>query len=232
MAKQRVIFTVVGTDRLDTMLLGGQQIRGVQVDNPSGSWLYLPEIQEYVPPYVLGWARNIRNAVLKLSFKFVDGPSGQLSTRAGGLPLADIYDTNIPDSEGVPFQSRQDQPEINSTQNSVDMSAATGNVTTNLLGGSLTSRLRVFGMWVRNASIDVAAQRLNEYVDIYFHENPFVPAKMLGLFELSPNKQADGHYIAQGAIDLALGNEIRIQWVGVADVDRNNMAYHIVYAVI
>lgn len=233
MAKQRVIISPIGTNRLDNMLLGGQQIRGARIDNPSGSWLYIPEITDYVPPYTFGWQRNITNGILKFSVIFRDGPAGQLSTLAGNAPELDIYDVQIPDAEGVPFQSRQEQPEIRAVQASVDMTAASGNVTTNLLGGSSTQRVRVFGCWIRNLSVDAPGNRLTEIVDVFFQENPFVPAKMIALFELSPNKMADGGYIEQGAIDLALGNEIRINWVGAADApERNNMGYHIVYAVI
>jgi hypothetical protein len=62
------------------------RINGVQVDNPSGSWLYLPECYSYIPPQTLGWATNLAS-VKSLRVQFVNAPSGGAASVATGGPI-------------------------------------------------------------------------------------------------------------------------------------------------
>ncbi len=94
--------TRVGVD-LPSIGLGPYQIGGIVIDNPSGSWLSLPEISDHVPPYTKGWAVTVYPTVARVSVLFRDGPAGQVSTLAGDPIHVELYDGPPPggDSAGT-----------------------------------------------------------------------------------------------------------------------------------
>ena len=93
-------YSPVGTD-LKSLVLGYQQIRGVIVDNPSGSWLYMPEITGYCPPYTKAWSIDVNPTVASISFLFRDGPAGQVSTLQGDPIQVTLFDTPVGNSPGI-----------------------------------------------------------------------------------------------------------------------------------
>lgn len=97
---QRVYTIDVGTDTRNTTLPGPTQVAGVRVDNPSGSWLRLAQVVDYVPPYTLGWSRTIIPAVLSLDILWTDSPSGTPSALTGLAATVTLYDTPQPNSQG------------------------------------------------------------------------------------------------------------------------------------
>jgi hypothetical protein len=78
--------------------------RGLEVDNPSGSWLYIPQVETSIPPYTLGWA--FRFAYDVSSFDIIAGqsPAGQVSTVQGDpviVYLTDLADAPTADKIGA-----------------------------------------------------------------------------------------------------------------------------------
>lgn len=76
-------------------------IAGVAVDNPSGSWLSIPNVG-LIPPYTMGWTKPISPAAISIDVLFVDSPSGSVSALVGNDPLVTIYDHAVPDFAGTP----------------------------------------------------------------------------------------------------------------------------------
>jgi hypothetical protein len=91
----------IGTGKKSWTLSGDYQIAGVTVDNPSGSWLWIPADNTFVPPYTLGFAHSFAPTLSRIDILFANGPSGQLSTIEGDAPTAQIYDLPVAESAGV-----------------------------------------------------------------------------------------------------------------------------------
>lgn len=89
-----------GTGKRSWNLPGSYQIAGLTIDNPSGSWLYIPADNTYIPPYTLGFAHSFAPTLSSIDILFANGPAGQVSTRLGDPPMAYIYDTPVAESAG------------------------------------------------------------------------------------------------------------------------------------
>ena len=99
----QTIFAAPGNSIISAALDNGQLIRGVVVNNPSGTWLYLVSEKQFIPPYVLGWAMPLsywQSAITILSVPV--GPTGQVSTNDGDEWSVQIQDTPADLSTGGP----------------------------------------------------------------------------------------------------------------------------------
>lgn len=135
--------TPVGTDIDYWQPSGGWQIKGIRVDNPSGSWLSVAPFNRSIPPYTLNWYTSYNASVANVSVKFVDGPVGKLSTLVGNPVTVTIYNTEVGSSDGVPF--------IGTTKPDVliaNINGLTANIVPTIypliVAPGLTSRLRLF----------------------------------------------------------------------------------------
>ena len=95
----RTYRTPVGTD-LNHIAGQSWQIGGIRVDNPTGSWLLVDSINQFIPPYTNGWQADFIPAASSLSIKFVDSPSGSVSTLVGDPLTVTLYDTPVGASQG------------------------------------------------------------------------------------------------------------------------------------
>lgn len=100
----------VGDDQgggIGAMTLPGTRIRGVIVDNPSGSWVILDGVglafQPYIAPYTLAWSVSLLPSVSELSARYVDGPTGQPSSTAGAPLVVYLFEAQVPSSAGSAF---------------------------------------------------------------------------------------------------------------------------------
>lgn len=91
----------VGQSKRSWILAGGYQIAGITVDNPSGSWLFIPQDGTFVPPYTLDFAHSFNPTLSRVDVLFQDGPSNQVSTIEGDPPLVRIYDRAVAEAAGV-----------------------------------------------------------------------------------------------------------------------------------
>lgn len=100
----------VGDDQgggIGAMTLPGTRIRGVIVDNPSGSWVQLDGVglgfQPFIAPYTMAWSVSLLPSVNELSAKYVDGPIGQPSSNAGAPAVIYVFENQVPSSPGSLF---------------------------------------------------------------------------------------------------------------------------------
>lgn len=85
-------------------LPGSWQVQGVQVDNPSGSWLTVTAGGIwYVPPYTLGWAQLIAPALTTVDVRYVAvGPAAvNISTQRGSPAQVTLASYPLVSSPGV-----------------------------------------------------------------------------------------------------------------------------------
>lgn len=76
--------------------------RGVEIDNPSGSWLYIPSLETYIPPYTTGWAFGFPYDVASIDIIAGQSPAGQVSTTQGDPVVVYLTSEQIADVAGGP----------------------------------------------------------------------------------------------------------------------------------
>jgi hypothetical protein len=89
----------IGRDLVGASLPAGL-MRGIVIDNPSGSWLYLPVNIDWVPPYTIGWSRSL-DGLASIDILFSDGPAGQVSTQQGDPPRVWLDSEPVAPSSGI-----------------------------------------------------------------------------------------------------------------------------------
>lgn len=93
-----------GTSLLAKSLPNGHMIKGIQIDNPSGNWLYVVSEQLFCPPYTIGWAipttydQSSINVEARLT-----GPANQVGTNQGENWRLNLFDVEVAPSAGVPY---------------------------------------------------------------------------------------------------------------------------------
>jgi len=86
-------------------------MRGIEIDNPSGSWLYIPSLETFVPPYIVGWSYSFPYDVTAIDIiANQDGPAGQPSTSDGDPVIVFLTDESIATSEGTPAPGKEVRP--------------------------------------------------------------------------------------------------------------------------
>lgn len=98
----RTRFTAAPGDDLRAISLPGSFIRGVEIDNPSGSWLYVPAFETFIAPYTLGWSTSLPHDASSIDILAQDGPAGQISTAQGSPIVVYLTDTSIGSNSGSP----------------------------------------------------------------------------------------------------------------------------------
>lgn len=92
---------------IGSMTLGGTRIRGVIVDNPSGSWVKLTgtglDFEPYIQPYTLAWSVSLLPSVLEIGAAYVVGPTGQDESTAGSPIVVYLFEEQVPSSGGSQF---------------------------------------------------------------------------------------------------------------------------------
>lgn len=91
----------VGTQKLITER---QLIHTVVIDNASGMWLYVEEIQKYVPPNTSGWTKHILPRSNNIHLDYVAALSGGVaSTVTGGPIVVNTYQIELLESDGTNY---------------------------------------------------------------------------------------------------------------------------------
>lgn len=101
---------------IGAMQLAGSRIRGVIVDNPSGSWVKLDGpglgFQPYIAPYTLAWSVSVLPSIQELSAAYVTGPTGQPSSTAGAPIVVYLFESQVPSSGGSQFVAQTGTTQI------------------------------------------------------------------------------------------------------------------------
>lgn len=94
---------VVGTERLVTATF---PIASVQVNNPSGMWLYIPEVDKYIPSSTLAWISNILPPTSTVHLLYVDGlVGGAVSAVTGGPITVTVYNEYQTETNGLDYST-------------------------------------------------------------------------------------------------------------------------------
>lgn len=97
------------------------QIAAIRIDNPSSSWLRVSGVEQFVPPYTLGWTYDITPTMLNLNILFVDSPSRTPSKLVGDPVTIYLYDEPIGNSSGFASGATEyQQPGVGDVQYRLD----------------------------------------------------------------------------------------------------------------
>lgn len=213
----------IGRNYPGLALPGVEQIQGVTIDNPSGSWLLVMPPGDYVAPYTLQWSRGYSQAMSSIDILYVQGPAGQRSTLEGNTPSVVLDSDPAGFSDGVPlaFVTRGEQPEIDT----VTVDLAIGFIppppaadVTHLLGGSLTKRLRIYSIAMTGA---IGGQRPDTYNRV--HAISGVNASLIAILENTPNKFSD-YVQLNPPRDLLPGAEVLVS-LDIVDFQAGDTAF-------
>lgn len=73
----------------------------IVIDNPSGSWLSVFPLHDFVPPYTLQWSRDFPYSIASATVRYTAGPADQPSTLEGDPITAWLDSERVGASEGV-----------------------------------------------------------------------------------------------------------------------------------
>lgn len=180
-------------------------LRGVEIDNPSGSWLYIPSNETFIPPYTIGWTFGWPYDVAAFNIIAQNGPSGQLSTSAGDNVVVYLTDIELPTVAGTAYIGKLEQPD------SFELSFAYPGpgwvqTTSSVLFGSLVKRIRIFRIFLFHSNLFFQGRLDYQLILSLTQSLPPTP-RIGGPLTVNPNVPADSYEFAQ-PIDLRPGNEI------------------------
>ncbi len=202
-----------GTGIRSWNLPGSFQIAGITIDNPCGSWLFIPQDHTFIPPYTLGFAHSFAPTLSRIDILFANGPAGQISTQLGDVPTVYIFDTPVAESAGVASSGGQGfilqfTPVLLAINTTFDIGLVT--VTQNLIPAIATNRVRVLTLSAQNSLDSVDHHGMSPVR--YTLEAPGIGAFFLG--ELHSEKLAHQDiwpngldFPFGGAVDLAMTSD-------------------------
>jgi hypothetical protein len=175
---------------IGAMTLPGTRIRGVIVDNPSGSWVMLDGVglgfQPFIAPYTLAWSVSVLPSIAELSAAYVAGPIGQPSSSAGAPMVVYVFEAQVPSSGGSAFI--QPVPEVIPPVATTLLVSSTGLTTVDYEPGiPTTSRMRLLSCQVGYDYTDIGFV-LDSNASVIFRERLGVapPGVTLGQVGISP----------------------------------------------
>lgn len=139
-----------GASALSVALSNAAPIRGIQVDNPSGGWLYVVSEQQWVPPYTIGWAMPLSYDQSSITIQyFTTGPASQVGTTAGDNWTLTVFDEAVAQSDGSQYQLNTGfAPLITSGGRNLVLNSANGYSSGGAVAGATPAtgkRIRVIG---------------------------------------------------------------------------------------
>lgn len=104
---QDFIFQVaaVGTKR---DVSPGFMVGSMRIQNPSAMWLYIPQVQQYIPPNVLGAVISVKPTARAVTVIYVDAPIGGVASAATGGPIVvTAFPGDLSDYQGLDYGLNQ-----------------------------------------------------------------------------------------------------------------------------
>lgn len=200
--------TIVGDNQgggIGAMRLQGSRIRGVIVDNPSGSWVKLDGpglgFQPYIAPYTLAWAVSLLPSVDEIIATYTVGPVGQPSSLAGAPLVVYLFEAQVPSSAGSTFSIASGLTQIST----VGVLAVAATQQQQLVAAVASQRISVLSVAV---GYDWAAGNRASYqyeIPVLVQPYPFgSPGSGLAVINVNP-QQPSIETVYPGGLSLAPG---------------------------
>lgn len=89
------------------------QVATLEVDNPSGRWLYVQPLGDYIAPYTIGVKRELRPTTIDIKIEFAEPPAGGGVNVDDGTQIAiTLHDTWIGEDTGLTYKIATDTDKI------------------------------------------------------------------------------------------------------------------------
>jgi len=215
-------------------------IQSMSVDNNSGSWLFVETLHQWVPPYTLGWTRNLDWQTRAVSIASRTGPNGLVSTSAGEDVVVTLSDGHVPSpSNGVSYVNKSGQPEGVLTYYNNVLAGETYNTITVPTGVTATTRVRLFRATALLHSADPAnvprpsLPIRNVFVRIAT-SGVALSSNFPGFMVVTYNNPID-RIVWTPPLDLPLGKPLVFDYIilgSTGGVDTQDWSMHLIFGVI
>lgn len=199
-------------------LSNGEPIRGIEIDNPSGSWLYVVSEQLYCPPYTIGWATNLSWDQTSVTVKAGNGPAGQVATTQGDDWTLYLNSETVSPSSGVPYQFiQQFTPNVLTAADNISLgpNSTPGLFLTPFVLPVVGKRLRILRVEIShnldrlgNLTTVVQSRMSVEYIPSVTYRAPSINCNIGGPYPISCE-----HIYPQGSFDLPMGLGFGFEWL-------------------
>lgn len=185
--------------------------RGIEIDNGSGAWLYIPTLEVYVPPYTVDWAAIFPYDVASLDVIAGNGPSGQKGTSKGD-PVT-VWLTSDPDmrapADGIAvIPTAQNPSALSSAAFAATAVPAPGTGVLFLAGPPPTNIMRLFAASLSYDMLTPSTAGASSPVELILFRNIVPVPEPLAVLEITPGSPfAPWAWPAQG-YDLQLGESL------------------------
>lgn len=222
MRSPTITLAPIGTDRPAIGVPGIEQIRGVLIDNPSGSWLLLRPTNDYIPPYTLGFARSFLGGVTHVDILY-RSPSGQVSTTDGDAPTIILDSEPVSDTPGASFITGFTQAQAISFSTLVRVSVGGFFA----LSGQVGRRYRLLTVSIALGSAGGSPPSNYDTPILYTMSSTSLIVFLAG--RVSPTSPVTFHEFANG-LDIPVGEGVRFDYEpGLIDTRvRASFSYHII----
>lgn len=105
---------------LPSISLVAGEARGIVIDNPSGSWLTVYPIADFVPPYTLQWTRDFPWGIASATVRYTNGPAEQPSSIEGDPMTVWLDSDPVGASNGISTPGSAFRPLSTTTQDILD----------------------------------------------------------------------------------------------------------------
>ena len=180
---------------------------GIEIDNPSGSWLYIPTLETWVPPYTLGWSQAFPYGVASCDVVAGNGPSGQVGTNQGDGITVYLTDEQVASSPGEIATGAgfiEGFTPVLSASIGVQVPQSSGVQGTIVASPGANKRIRLLSWDATNANTDPFSVQTSDS-PLTFALGDFTAVRMT--WRLTVEKGSDGRTYPNG-IDLDKGSSL------------------------
>jgi hypothetical protein len=81
----------------------GFAVGSIQIDNQSGAWLLIDELERRIAPYTVGFSANFPVPSMSMNVRFVAAPVGGIPSVYSGGIVVNVFDQKMGDNPGIVY---------------------------------------------------------------------------------------------------------------------------------
>lgn len=227
-----------GAGDMVAMSMPAGEARSIVIDNPSGSWLLVLPLHDFVPPYILQWSRDFPYGVASATVRYVDGPATQPSSIEGDPFTAWLDSEPAGASNGISTPGSAFRPLSTTTQDVLDTDTYLGLPIT-LIPSEIGKRARIYSFSIGHTpSVPAAPTPWDMPIAWRLQPNPFpLGAQAYAQGIIAPPRYYDHVSFDVNPRDVPLGFDVALTLVSLWDTGSGtavgiNFRYHLRYSIV
>lgn len=202
----REILTDPGVDQEDLQLAKGH-IASIKINNPTGSWIQVTGLDEFVPPYIQGWKRDFVPVRATISVRFTNSPSGAVSDPRGNQVLIVLYDEPQGGSDGISTGAQTELPKSTNLYKKLYGVGNPGDDVIFIAAGTIDDIIIPTGFELR-FTLDPAEDPPKGIARASFHYDPGSGDVGMTSIEISPERPSWVYDVKPGTWEIPAGSEV------------------------